>query len=49
MTDKPFGVNIMLLSENADELAKMVIEEGVKVITTGAGNPGIYGSMEAAE
>lgn len=45
MTDKPFGVNIMLLSENADELAKMVIEEGVKVITTGAGNPGKY--MEA--
>ena len=42
MTDKPFGVNIMLLSENADELAKMVIEEGVKVITTGAGNPGKY-------
>ena len=35
----------MLLSENADELAKMVIEEGVKVITTGAGNPGKY--MEA--
>lgn len=42
LTDKPFGVNIMLLSENADELSEMVIEEGVKVITTGAGNPGKY-------
>lgn len=42
LTDKPFGLNIMLLSENADELADMAIEEGVKVITTGAGNPGKY-------
>lgn len=42
LTDKPFGVNIMLLSENADELSNIVIEEGVKVITTGAGNPGKY-------
>ena len=42
LTDKPFGVNIMLLSENADELSNMVIEEGVKVVTTGAGNPGKY-------
>lgn len=42
LTDKPFGLNIMLLSENADELAEMAIEEGVKVITTGAGNPGKY-------
>lgn len=42
LTDKPFGVNIMLLSENADELSDIVIEEGVKVITTGAGNPGKY-------
>ena len=42
LTDKPFGVNIMLLSENADELAKIVVEEGVKVVTTGAGNPGKY-------
>lgn len=45
LTDKPFGLNIMLLSENADEVAAMAIEEGVKVITTGAGNPGKY--MEA--
>lgn len=42
LTDKPFGVNIMLLSENADELSEMVIEEEVKVVTTGAGNPGKY-------
>lgn len=42
MTDKPFGVNIMLMSPFADEVADVVIEEGVKVITTGAGNPGKY-------
>jgi len=42
LTDKPFGLNIMLLSDNADELADIAIEEGVKVITTGAGNPGKY-------
>ncbi|KOM95426.1 2-nitropropane dioxygenase [Clostridium botulinum] len=42
LTDKPFGVNIMLLSETADEIAKMVCDEGVKVVTTGAGNPGKY-------
>ena len=42
LTDKPFGVNIMLLSENAEELSEIVIEEEVKVITTGAGNPGKY-------
>ncbi|SFA77206.1 enoyl-[acyl-carrier-protein] reductase FabK [Clostridium frigidicarnis] len=45
LTDKPFGVNIMLLSENAEELAKVVCEEGVKVVTTGAGNPGKYMAM----
>ncbi|WP_055667983.1 enoyl-[acyl-carrier-protein] reductase FabK [Desnuesiella massiliensis] len=45
LTDKPFGVNIMLLSSNADELAKLVCEEGVKVVTTGAGNPGKYIDM----
>lgn len=45
LTDKPFGVNIMLLSDNADEVAKMVCEEGVKVVTTGAGNPGKYIEM----
>lgn len=45
LTDKPFGVNIMLLSEYADEIAHMVCEEGVKVVTTGAGSPGKYMSM----
>ncbi|GLC29865.1 enoyl-[acyl-carrier-protein] reductase FabK [Clostridium omnivorum] len=45
LTDKPFGVNIMLLSPNADDLAKLVCEEGVKVVTTGAGNPGKYIEM----
>ena len=42
LTDKPFGVNIMLLNPNADEVAQIVVEEGVKVVTTGAGNPGKY-------
>lgn len=42
LTDKPFGVNIMLMSPNAEELAKLVIEEGVSVVTTGAGNPGKF-------
>lgn len=42
LTDKPFGVNIMLLSDTAEEVAHMVCEEGVKVVTTGAGNPGKY-------
>lgn len=42
LTDKPFGVNVMLLSPSADDVAKVVIEEGVKVVTTGAGNPSKY-------
>ena len=45
LTKKPFGVNIMLLSEFADDMAKMVCEEGVKVVTTGAGAPGKYMEM----
>ena len=45
LTDKPFGVNIMLMHPQADEFAKIVVEEGVKVVTTGAGNPGKYISM----
>ena len=45
LTDKPFGVNIMLLNPNADEVAKIVVEEGVKVVTTGAGNPAKYMDM----
>ncbi len=42
LTDKPFGVNIMLMHPQADEFAKIVVEEGVKIVTTGAGNPGKY-------
>ncbi len=42
LTDKPFGVNIMLMSENAEEIADLVCTEGVKVVTTGAGSPGKY-------
>ena len=45
MTSKPFGVNIMLLSDNVDEMAKMVCEEGVRVVTTGAGTPGRFMEM----
>ena len=45
LTDKPFGVNVMLMSPYADEVAKVVVEEGVKVVTTGAGNPGKYLKM----
>ena len=42
LTDKPFGVNIMLMSPNAEDLAQLVIDEKVPVITTGAGNPGKF-------
>ncbi|MBR4174534.1 MAG: enoyl-[Lachnospiraceae bacterium] len=42
LTDKPFGVNIMLMNPNSEEVAKIVIEEGIKVVTTGAGNPGKF-------
>lgn len=42
LTDKPFGVNIMLMGKNVDEIAKLVCEEKVAVITTGAGSPGKY-------
>ena len=42
MTDKIFGVNIMLMSPFAEEVSDVVVEEGIKVITTGAGNPGKY-------
>lgn len=45
LTDKPFGVNIMLMSPYADEVAKVVVEEGVKVVTTGAGSPEKYMKM----
>lgn len=42
LTDRPFGVNVMLLNPNAEEVAHIVVEEGVKAVTTGAGNPGKY-------
>jgi len=42
LTDKPFGVNVMLLNPNAAEVAQIVVEEGVPVVTTGAGNPGKF-------
>lgn len=42
LTDKPFGVNIMLMHPDADKMAKLLIDEGVKIITTGAGDPGRY-------
>ena len=41
-TDKPFGVNLMLMNPCCDEMARIIIEEGVSVVTTGAGNPGKY-------
>ena len=41
-TDKPFGVNLMLMNPHIDDLAKVGEEEGVAVVTTGAGNPGKY-------
>lgn len=42
LTDKPFGVNIMLMNPEADGIAQVVCEEGVRVVTTGAGNPAKY-------
>lgn len=42
ITDKPLGLNIMLLSPNADDLAQLAIDEKIEVLTTGAGNPGKY-------
>lgn len=45
LTDKPFGVNIMLMSPNADEVAQVIVDEGVKVVTTGAGSPEKYMKM----
>ena len=45
LTDNPFGVNIMLQAPNAEEIAHMVVEEGVKILTTGAGSPAKYMEM----
>ena len=42
LTDKPFGVNVMLMSPYADDVAKVIVEEGIQVVTTGAGNPEKY-------
>ena len=41
-TDKPFGVNLMLMNPQADEIAELLVKEQIPVITTGAGNPGKY-------
>jgi enoyl-[acyl-carrier protein] reductase II len=45
LTDNPFGVNIMMMSPHAGNIAKVVVEEGVHVVTTGAGNPGAFINM----
>ncbi|KAI4449406.1 NADH:quinone reductase [Eubacterium plexicaudatum ASF492] len=45
LTDRPFGVNVMLMNPNAPEVAQVVVEEGVPVVTTGAGNPGKFIAM----
>ena len=45
LTDKPGGVNIMLQAPNAGEVAKMIVKEEVKIVTTGAGSPSIYMDM----
>ena len=45
LTKKPFGVNVMLLNPNADEVARVIVEEDIKVVTTGAGNPAKYMEM----
>ncbi len=45
LTEKPFGVNVMLMNPEADRIAQVIIEEGVKIVTTGAGNPQKYMSM----
>lgn len=45
LTQNPFGVNVMLLNPNAEEVARIVVEEGIKVVTTGAGNPAKFMEM----
>lgn len=42
LTSQPFGVNVMLMNPYADEIVQVICEEGVPVVTTGAGNPGAY-------
>ena len=45
LTIKPFGVNVMLMSPHVEDIAKVVVEEGIKVVTTGAGSPEKYMKM----
>ena len=45
LTDKPFGVNVMLMNPHTEEIMKVIAEEKVALVTTGAGNPGIYMEM----
>ena len=45
LTNRPFGVNVMLMNPEAEAIARMVVEEGVPVVTTGAGNPEKYFSL----
>jgi enoyl-[acyl-carrier protein] reductase II len=45
LTNKPLGVNVMLLSPHSDDVAKVIVEEGIRVVTTGAGNPEKYFDM----
>lgn len=45
LTNKPLGVNVMLLSPHSDDVAKVIVEEGIRVVTTGAGNPEKYFEM----
>lgn len=42
LTNKPFGVNVMLMSPFAEEVAEVILEENVQIVTTGAGNPGKF-------
>ena len=49
LTDRPFGVNLMLLTPHIDDLVQLVLDEHVPVVTTGAGNPGKYMASFQAE
>ena len=42
LTENPFGVNLMLMHPEADEMAEVIVDENVKIVTTGAGSPGKY-------
>ena len=45
LTDRPFGVNVMMMNPYTKELMEMIAQERVALVTTGAGNPGVYMSM----